>query len=131
MKIQKIQKDGQLKLTLWNVLPYNFCRSYAEKISWLTRDSTFDQYNIQVIVNFDDLKLSNFSLGSSHPTRHLLTLVHPAWCCSCTNRSKGSMTLGTVGHLTPFEVVALDSTCEYRINIEFRILDRSLKGVKT
>ncbi len=99
-------------LILGNVLAHNLGWSYAQKIAGLTRDGTFDHDNIKIFINFDNLKLSYLGLGSSHPTRHLLSLVYTARCGSSTNGSQLSMTLGTMGHWTPFEVVTLYSTLE-------------------
>lgn len=95
---------------LWNVVADNLGWSYPEKIARLARESTLDHDNIEIFINFDNLKLSYLGLGSSHPTRHLLSLVYTPGCGSSTNGSQLSMTLGTMGHWAPFEVVTLYST---------------------
>lgn len=72
-------------LILWNVLAHNLGWSYPEKISRLTRESTFDHYHVKIFIDFDNLKLSYLPLGSSHPSGHLLSLVHTTGCGSSTN----------------------------------------------
>lgn len=122
-----------MDLVLWNVFANNLCRSNTKKISWLTRDCTFDHHNTEIIVDFYNLKLPNLGFGSSHPTRHFLPFINMAWGCSSTNGSKGSMAFGSMSHGASSEVMPFNTTLEplsdgYPGNIdEITLLEQLLK----
>ena len=99
-------------LILGNVLPDDLGRRYSQKIAGLSRNSPFYHDHTQFTVYFDNPQLSDLSFGSSHPSGHLLPLVDTPRSGASTNRTQGSVTLGTVSHQSAMEIMSFDSTCK-------------------
>lgn len=110
-----------INLALGDVLADDLGGRDAEKVPLLPGNGTLDHHNFKIVVDPDDLELPDLGLGPSHPPGHLLPLVHPPWCCPRTDRTQGSVALGTVSHQTALEVVPLNPTCASPTNNEAKI----------
>lgn len=108
-KQRSLRKD---RLILGYIFPHNFGRRYTKKIPRLSRNCPFYHDYSQLIVYLNNLQLSNFCFGSSHPPRHLFPGVHTSRSCSSTNRTQGSVALRTMSHRPTMKVVSFDTTLE-------------------
>lgn len=114
----------ELTLVLGDINSDDLSRSYTKNIPRLTRQSTFNHHNIQLLINLNNLKLPNLRPRPSHPPRHLLPFVNPPGRRPGTNRPQSTMTLGTMSHLPSLEVMPLNPSLEPFPNRRPRHVDK-------